>query len=77
MDEQQPHDPFRPMAKLLTDWLAGARLREALHLVHLVRAELARRGVAFLWSIRQSDPQTPAPEAHDGPCPIAERRAGV
>ena len=72
MDEPLPNDPFRPMASLLTDWLASARLREIIHLVHLVRAELARRGVTLLYSLRQADPP-----AQDDPCPIAERRAGV
>ncbi len=72
MDEQRPHDPFDAMARLLADWLASARLREIVHLVHLVRAELARRGVTLLYSLRQADPP-----AQDDPCPIAERRAGV
>ena len=72
MDEQQPHDPFRPMAKLLTDWLAGARLREIIHLVHLVRVELSRRGVTFLWSLGQSD--VPAQEDL---CPSGEGQVEV
>ena len=72
LDEPLPNDPFRPMASLLTDWLAAARLREVIHLVHLIRAELARRGVAFLWSLRQADPP-----AQDALCPSGERRVEV
>jgi len=44
---------FRPMASLFEDWLRGARLREIVHLVHLIRAELTRRGITLLWSIDQ------------------------
>ncbi len=72
MNEQRPHDPFDAMARLLADWLRGARLREVVHALHLIRAELSRRGVTVLYSIRQADLP-----AQDDPCPIAERRAGV
>ena len=51
--DPRPDDPFRPMASLFEEWLRGARLREIVHLVHLIRAELTRRGIALLWSIDQ------------------------
>jgi hypothetical protein len=70
MDEQPPDDPFRHMARFLTDWLAGARFREILHLVHLIRAELTRRGITFLWFVRQSG-------SHEARCPGDKHRAGV
>jgi hypothetical protein len=41
------------MESLFEDWLRGARLREIVHLVHLIRAELTRRGITLLWSIDQ------------------------
>ncbi len=64
--EPRPDDLFRPMEGLLKDWLAGARLREIVHLVHLIRAELARRGSVFLWSINQGDPQIPRDPSCEG-----------
>jgi hypothetical protein len=71
MDEQRQRDSFDPMASLLRDWLAGARLREVVHLVYLTKAELSRRGVTFLWSLHQSETQT-----QQMPCGIGERRDG-
>ena len=51
--DPQPDEFFRPMASLFDDWLRGARLREIVHPVHLIRAELTRRGITLLWSIDQ------------------------
>jgi hypothetical protein len=51
--DPHPDELFRPMEGLLEDWLRGARLREIVHLVHLIRAELTRRGITLLWSIDQ------------------------
>ena len=51
--DPQPDDLFRPMAGLLEDWLRGARLREIVHLIHLIRVELTRRGTTLTYSINQ------------------------
>jgi len=50
------------MASLIMTWLAGARLREILHVMQLAKAELARRGITLTWSISQTD----------GPCRVEQ-----
>jgi len=43
------------MASRIATWLAGARLHQVLHIVQLIKAELIRRGVTFVWSASQVD----------------------
>ena len=54
--DPKPDELFRPMETLFEDWLRGARLSEIVHPVHLVRAELTRRGIDFSWSSDQAGP---------------------
>ncbi len=54
--------------RVLSEWLAGARLAEALRLVQLVKAELTRRGVVLNWSVSQVDVD------EEGPCRAGEPR---
>jgi integrase len=68
MTEEHDDEPFLIS---LRAWLGGARLREVVHVVQLIRVELTRRGVTFLWSLRQSDLQT-----DDTRCEIGGRREG-
>jgi hypothetical protein len=44
---------LQPTDHLFTEWLAGARLPDALRVVQLVKAELSRRGIVLRWTISQ------------------------
>jgi hypothetical protein len=44
---------FARWKALLKDWLAGARLREILHVMQLTKAEFARRGITLMGSLDQ------------------------
>jgi len=67
--EEQRSESFQSMEHLLTDWLGGARLAEALRVVQLVKAELSRRGVVLSWSVSQVEVE--------GPCRAGEPRPGA
>ncbi len=67
--EEQGSESFQSMECLLGDWLAGARLREALHVVQLVKGELSRRGVVLNWSVSQVEVE--------GPCRAGKPRPGA
>jgi DNA repair protein RadC len=41
------------MASRIAVWLAGAHLPQILHIVHVIKAELTRRGVTFAWDASQ------------------------
>ena len=58
-------DTFHPMESLLEDWLARARLPEAVRVVQLVKAELDRRGVVLSGSVSQMEVEV------EGPCRAA------
>jgi len=51
-------DSFRPMERLFTTWLTGARLVEIARVVQLAKAELGQRGITLAWSISQTDDTT-------------------
>lgn len=89
---RQPEDgqrgqSFRSIEHLLADWLAGARLVEALRIVQQVRAELSRRGIVLncpfrrlklkahveLRSRDQEPSQQPVCTAHPPPFFFAQR----
>jgi hypothetical protein len=59
----------QPIERVLSEWLAGARLAEALRVVQLVKAELTRRGVVLSWSVSQVEVEDPCRAA--GPRPEA------
>jgi len=61
----------QPIERVLSEWLAGARLAEALRVVQLVKAELNRRGVVLTWSVSQ------VPVDEEGPCRAGEPRPGA
>jgi hypothetical protein len=59
----------QPIERVLSEWLAGARLAEALRVVQLVKAELTRRGVVLNWSVSQVEVEDP--------CRVGEPRPGT
>ena len=61
----------QPIERVLSEWLAGARLAEALRVVQLLKAELTRRGVVLNWSVSQVDVD------EEGPCRAGEPRPGA
>jgi DNA repair protein RadC len=44
------------MASRIAVWLAGARLPQILHIVHVIKTELTRRSVSFAWEASQVPP---------------------
>ena len=67
----QGSEPLQQIERVLGEWLAGARLAEALRVVQLVKAELSRRGVVLSWSVSQVDVDV------EGPCRAGEPRPGA
>jgi hypothetical protein len=65
-EDGQRGQSFQSIEHLLADWLAGARLAEALRVVQQVKAELSRRGVVLSWSVSQVQVE--------GPCRADEPR---
>jgi hypothetical protein len=61
----------QPIERVLSEWLAGARLAEALRVVQLVKAELTRRGVVLTWSVSQLEVD------EEGPGRAGEPRPGA
>lgn len=50
-------DSFRYMRKLFNIWLEGARYRDILRLLYLIREELSRRAYTLSYAIHREHPK--------------------
>ncbi len=54
--EDNPRENWKPMESLFRTWLEGARDREVLRLLELVRDELDRRGYTLTYEVKRRRP---------------------